>query len=464
MNITDEQKKMLDFAVDAIPGLLCMDTNGTITYVNKQMESYKGHTAEEMIGKNIKEFFPYTLMMDTLENQIDNRVVLYQGDGITSKDLAESSYHKLIYEDGKITGLMTYDLFQNVEELEKFISMYIQLNDNIKYTDESLQKFKTTKYSIDDILGISPAIAKVKKEIMKAAARNSTVLITGETGTGKEMVAQSIHSLSKRFMNSFVELDSSTVPESLIETELFGYVKGSFTGASALGQIGKFEAANRGTLFIDEIESLSMSVQPKLLRVLQEKEIQRIGSNSTIPVDVRIICATNQNLEKLVQEDKFRNDLYYRLDVINIHMPPLRNRKEDIPLLTEDFINKFNAVLETDITGISASAMKKLQDYDWPGNVRELKNVIERAMNETNSGVIKEPSITFSSLEPQGQLNILGKDYIHSDNPIEDAKRAAEAEVILAALNACGGNKSKAAKLLKIPRPLLYQKMNRLGI
>ena len=455
---------MLDFAVDAIPGLLCMDTNGTITYVNKQMEFYKGHTAEEMIGKNIKEFFPYTLMMDTLENQIDNRVVLYQGDGITSKDLAESSYHKLIYEDGKIIGLMTYDLFQNVEELEKFISMYIQLNDNIKYTDESLQKFKTTKYSIDDILGISPAVTKVKKEIMKAAARNSTVLITGETGTGKEMVAQSIHSLSKRFMNSFVELDSSAVPESLIESELFGYVKGSFTGASVLGQIGRFEAANRGTLFIDEIESLSMSVQPKLLRVLQEKEIQRIGSNTTIPVDVRIICATNQNLEKLVQEDKFRSDLYYRLDVINIHMPPLRNRKEDIPLLTEDFISKFNAVLETDITGVSAAAMKKLQDYDWPGNVRELKNVIERAMNETNSGVIKEPSITFSRLEPQGQLNILGKDYIHSDNPIEDAKRAAEAEVILDALNACGGNKSKAAKLLKIPRPLLYQKMNRLGI
>ena len=450
--------------MDAIPGLLCMDTNGTITYVNKQMEAYKDSTAEEMIGKNIKEFFPYTLMMDTLENQIDNRVVLYQGDGITSKDLAESSYHKLIYEDGKITGLMTYDLFQNVEELEQFISMYVQLNDNIKYTDQSQQKFKTTKYSIDDILGTSSAITKVRKEIQKAAARNSTVLISGETGTGKEMAAQSIHSLSKRFMNSFVELDSSAIPESLIEAELFGYVKGSFTGASPTGQIGKFEVANRGTLFIDEIESLSMSVQPKLLRVLQEKEIQRIGSNTKIPVDVRIICATNQNLEMLVKEDKFRSDLYYRLDVINIHMPPLRDRKEDIPMLTEDFISKFNAVLETDITGISDAAMKKLQDYNWPGNVRELKNVIERAMNETNSGVIKEPAITFSGLETRSQLNIIGKDYIQSDNPIEEAKRAAEAEVILTALNTCGWNKSQAARLLKIPRPLLYQKMNRLGI
>lgn len=464
MNFTDEQKKMIDFAMDAIPGLLCMDTNGTITYVNKQMEAYKGRTAEEMIGRNIKEFFPYTLMMDTLENQIDNRVVLYQGDGITSKDLAESSYHKLIYEDGKITGLMTYDLFQNVEELEKFISMYVQLNDNIKYTNQSHQTFKTTKYSLDDILGISPAITKVRKEIQKAAARNSTVLISGETGTGKEMAAQSIHSLSKRFMNSFVELDSSAVPETLIEAELFGYVKGSFTGASPTGQIGKFEVANRGTLFIDEIESLSISVQPKLLRVLQEKEIQRIGSNTKIPVDVRIICATNQNLEMLVKEDKFRSDLYYRLDVINIHMPPLRDRKEDIPMLTEDFISKFNAVLETDITGISDAAMKKLQDYNWPGNVRELKNVIERAMNETNSGVIKEPAITFSGLETRSQLNIIGKDYIQSDNPIEEAKRAAEAEVILTALNTCGWNKSQAARLLKIPRPLLYQKMNRLGI
>ena len=464
MKFTDEQKKMIDFAMNAIPGLLCMDTNGTITYVNKQMESYKGHTAEEMIGKNIKEFFPYTLMMDTLENQIDNRVVLYQGDGITSKDLAESSYHKLIRENGKITGLMTYDLFQNVEELEQFISMYIQLNDNIKYMDQSHQKFKTTKYSLDDILGISPAITKVKKEIQKAAARNSTILISGETGTGKEMAAQSIHSLSKRFMNPFIELDITAVPESLVEAELFGYVKGSFTGASPTGQIGKFEVANRGTLFIDEVESLSMSIQPKLLRVLQEKEIQRIGSNTKIPVDVRIICATNQNLEMLVKEDKFRSDLYYRLDVINIHMPPLRDRKEDIPMLTEDFISKFNAVLETDITGISDAAMKKLQDYNWPGNVRELKNVIERAMNETNSGVIKESAITFSGLEMRSQSNIRGKDYIQSDNPIEESKRAAEAEVILTALNTCNGNKTKAAKLLKIPRPLLYQKMNRLGI
>ena len=464
LNYTEEQKKMIDFAMNAIPGLLCMDTNGTITYVNKQMESYKGHTAEEMIGRNIKEFFPYTQMMDTLEKQIDNRVVLYQGDGITSKDLAESSYHKLIREDGKITGLMTYDLFQNVEELEQFISMYVQLNDSIKYTDHEGQKFKTTKYSIDDIIGTSPAITKIKTEIQKAAARNSTVLISGETGTGKEMVAQSIHSLSKRFMNPFVELDSSIVPESLIEAELFGYEKGSFTGASTAGQTGKFEAANRGTLFIDEIETLSMSIQPKLLRVLQEKEIERIGSYAKIPVDVRIICATNVNLETLVKEEKFRSDLYYRLDVINIRVPPLRDRKEDIPLLTEDFISKFNAVMETDITGISDAAMEKLQNYDWPGNVRELKNVIERAMNETNAGVIEDSEITFSGLQTRSQLNIRGKDYIQSENPIEEAKRAAEAEVIRTALNACDGNKSKAAKMLKIPRPLLYQKMNRLGL
>lgn len=464
MNYTDEQKKMIDFALDAIPGLLCMDTEGTITYVNKQMESFKGHTAEEMIGRNIREFFPYTQMLDTLENQIDNRVVLYQGDGITSKDLAESSYHKLIREDGKITGLMTYDLFQNVEELEQFISMYVQLNDNIKYTDPDQQKFKTTKYSIDDIIGTSPAVRKLKEEIHKAAARNSTVLISGETGTGKEMVAQSIHSLSKRFMNPFVELDSSIVPESLIEAELFGYEKGSFTGASSAGQTGKFEAANRGTLFIDEIETLSMSIQPKLLRVLQEKEIERIGSYNKIPVDVRIICATNVNLEKLVKEEKFRSDLYYRLDVINIRVPPLRDRKEDIPMLTEDFVSKFNAVMETDITGISDAAMKKLQNYDWPGNVRELKNVIERAMNETNAGIIEESAITFSGLTTRSQLNIRGNDYIQSDNPIEEAKRSAEAEVIRTALEACGGNKSKAAKMLKIPRPLLYQKMNRLGL
>lgn len=457
-------KDMMELMLECIPGLLCIDTEGKITYVNDKMLKFRGCTREEMLSRHITEFFPYTKMMESLENRMEKRLALYQGKEAFSVDKVEASLHYLLEKDGNVLGLMTYDLFQDLAELEQFLQIYIDLDDAIKYYRNELKQYRNTKYSIDDIIGVSPAITKVKTEIRNAAATNSTVLITGETGTGKELIAHSIHNLSKRCMNSFVKLSITNLPDSLVESELFGYESGSFTGAGKSGKPGRFEAADNGTLFIDEIETLPANIQPKLLRVLQEKEIDKIGRNESIPVDVRIISATNVDLEQMVMENKFRKDLYYRLEVIKINMPPLRERKEDIPYLVKHYIEKYNLMLGTSITGISQDSIKKMQLYDWPGNVRELKNVIERAMSNTLSGEITADALEFSRfLRPDpvaGKTFEFGK----ADNPIEDVKRKAEAELIRQALDAAGGNKTKAAELLNISRPLLYQKMARLSI
>lgn len=457
---------ILNGILDSIPGLLFINDEGIITYVNRQMEEYKGRTYDEMVGEHITKFFPYTKMVDTLLNGYDERVVLYQGEESTSKEFCEASVHRLIRKDGKVLGCVTYDMFQDLEGLEQFISMYTSLDDRIKYADEKSRKYRTTKYSINDIIGVSGVIVQMKEKIQRAAKSNSIVLIEGETGSGKELVAHSIHNLSKRFMNPFVEMNISGVPETLLEAELFGYEPGAFTGASKSGKIGKFEQANRGTLFIDEIETMSMATQPKLLRALQEKEIERLGGNQKIHMDVRIIAATNRDLEEMIEKGEFREDLFYRLDVVRIDVPPLRERKVDIPLLAEDFLSKFNQVMETNIQGITPEAMEKLKTYEWPGNVRELRNVIERAMNEKITGYIDDDDISFSGVSAKNASGLadVNKKFMNSTHPIEEAKRYAEKNMILSALKESNGNRTQAAKLLNISRPLLYQKMERLGI
>lgn len=457
-------KEMMNLMLECIPGLLCIDTESKITYVNDKMLKFRGCTREEMLGRHIREFFPYTKMVESLENRMEKRLALYQGKEAFSVDKVECSLHYLLKKDGRVLGLMTYDLFQDLPELEQFLQMYIDLDDAIKYYRNELKQYRTTKYSIDDIIGVSPAITKVKTEIRNAAATNSTVLITGETGTGKELIAHSIHSLSKRCMNSFVKLSITNLPESLVESELFGYESGSFTGAGKTGKPGRFEVADKGTLFIDEIETLPANIQPKLLRVLQEKEIDKIGRNDSIPVDVRIISATNVDLEQMVLENKFRKDLYYRLEVIKINMPPLRERKEDIPYLVDHYIEKYNFTLGTSITGISREGIRRLQLYDWPGNVRELKNVLERAMSNRRNGRIEVESLEFSRFLRPDAVAEEHLDFKKTENPIEEAKRKAEADIIRRALAASEGNKTKAAELLNISRPLLYQKMARLSI
>ena len=462
-------KDFMEMMLECIPGLLCIDNDGKITYVNEKMLKYKNCTSEQMIGKHIKKFFPYTHMIENMENERDT-IAFYQGN-VTSKDDVEASVHYVLRKDGKRVGLMTYDIFQELKEFEQFVRMYGELDDKIKYYREELKEYRMTKYSIEDIVGQSEQIKKLKADIKNAAKTSSTVLITGETGTGKELVAHSIHDLSKRRSNKFVKLNITNLPPSLIESELFGYEAGSFTGAVKSGKKGRFEEADNGTLFIDEIETLPLEMQPKLLRVLQEREIERIGNNESIQINVWIISATNEKLEELVKERKFRKDLFYRLEVVRINVPSLRERKEDIRLLAEHFIREYNMTLGTNVTGITDAAVVKLESYDWPGNVRELKNVIERAMGAANNNLVDSDSIQIASIVDNSALGRGGTAAVpHSyfdfegESPIEEAKRQAEIAVITEALARAEGNKKRAAEMLKIARPLLYQKMDRLKI
>ncbi|CDA91307.1 sigma-54 dependent transcription regulator [Firmicutes bacterium CAG:238] len=462
-------KDFMEMMLECIPGLLCIDNDGKITYVNEKMLKYKNCTSEQMIGKHIKKFFPYTHMIENMENERDT-IAFYQGN-VTSKDDVEASVHYVLRKDGKRVGLMTYDIFQELKEFEQFVRMYGELDDKIKYYREELKEYRMTKYSIEDIVGQSEQIKKLKADIKNAAKTSSTVLITGETGTGKELVAHSIHDLSKRRSNKFVKLNITNLPPSLIESELFGYEAGSFTGAVKSGKKGRFEEADNGTLFIDEIETLPLEMQPKLLRVLQEREIERIGNNESIQINVRIISATNEKLEELVKERKFRKDLFYRLEVVRINVPSLRERKEDIRLLAEHFIREYNMTLGTNVTGITDAAVVKLESYDWPGNVRELKNVIERAMGAANNNLVDSDSIQIASIVDnsalgRGETAAVPHSYFdfEGESPIEEAKRQAEIAVITEALARAEGNKKRAAEMLKIARPLLYQKMDRLKI
>ena len=300
----------------------------------------------------------------------------------------------------------------------------------------------------------------LKEKIRYIARNNSTVLIHGETGTGKELVAHSIHNLSKRRLRNFIKINSAGLPESLAESELFGYEGGAFTGAEKGGKKGKFEIADGGTLFIDEVNQMPLTLQPKLLRVLQEKEVDRIGSSKSIPVDVRIIAATNQDLKKLVAEEKFREDLYYRLNVVEIRIPPLRERPEDIPHLAWQFVETYNGLFGKHIERIDDRALKRLMDYDWPGNVRELQNTIEKSMNYAEGTVLTDQTLDFDIFIEKQSVEML-KGY---NKPIEEVLAQTERNLIQRTLETFGGNKTKTAEFLKIPRTLLYQKMKRLGM
>lgn len=255
--------------------------------------------------------------------------------------------------------------------------------------DEIKQNKKDTKEHLNSIVSINSEINKIKQSIIHISESPSSVLITGQTGTGKEMIAKAIHYESNRANEPFVPINCANIPESLFESELFGYEEGSFTGAKKGGKLGLFEMANNGTIFLDEIGELTLFQQAKLLRVLQDSSIQRVGGNLIIPLNIRFIAATNRELEEMIKEDQFRSDLYYRINVIPINLPNLIERTEDIPLLVKHFIQKYNEILNKDIVSIAGEAMNLLKSYSWPGNIRELENIIEYAINMTNSTYIQ---------------------------------------------------------------------------
>jgi len=298
------------------------------------------------------------------------------------------------------------------------------------------------------------------KDLASRAARTiSTVLIKGESGTGKEIFAHAIHNVSPRRRGPFIKVNCAAVPETLLESELFGYAEGAFTGARKEGKPGKFELANHGTIFLDEIGDMSLSMQAKLLRVLQEKEVERVGGIHTTKVDVRVIAATNQDLFKLAMENKFREDLYYRLNVIILELPPLRERREYIPLISQTLLQRLNGQLGTRVNTISPEVMTHFCSYNWPGNIRELENTIERAINFCDGNIITVENI------PEHILSQLSPATLPSLNgTLEKLLEAHEKEVIVTTLEKCGGNRTKTAETLNIHRSVLYRKMNKYKI
>ena len=317
------------------------------------------------------------------------------------------------------------------------------------YLRQELEK----KTEFDMVVGKSKAMEKVMDISRRVAATESTVLISGESGTGKELLAREIHNHSLRKNAPFVVVDCGALVETLFESELFGHVKGSFTGAHETKH-GRFEVANGGTIFLDEIGNISLNIQAKLLRVIQEREVTRIGSTKPIKVDVRILAATNQELADLVRKEKFREELFYRLSVVPIHLPPLRERKEDIPLLVEHFLQKYNKRTRKNINSISPAVKKALMEYDWPGNIRELENTVERAVVLSKGNEIELESLVYHGITSSSSLFHLAGGRYKTLSEIEK-------DYIKTVLQAEHGNKSKTAKILGIDRKTLMAKIRK---
>ena len=339
--------------------------------------------------------------------------------------------------------------------IQKIIEQRKLIEENISLKEE-LAEVKRNSYG--SMIGASSAMQKTYNMIETIAGTKATVLITGESGTGKRLVAMAIHQNDKiRKNNRFVEISCGALPENLLESELFGHIKGAFTGAIK-DRKGRFELADKGTMFLDEIDSCSPALQVKLLRVLQEGEFENVGDTQTIKVDTRIIAATNQDLEALIKADKFRKDLFYRLNVISINVPPLRERKEDIPALVNHFIQKYNQKNNTKISEISKDLLDLFYGYNWPGNVRELENTIEHAVI-----ISKSEKITRSHIPEHLSLRER-KNNIDTPKSLKDIIAEPEKQVILTALNDSGWNKKRAAFALGINRCTLYNKMKRHAI
>lgn len=379
------------------------------------------------------------------EEGIDTQVVVISGHGTIATAV-------------EATRLGAFDFLEKPLEREKLLLVIRNALKQKRLTEEN-RELKLRFAKDYEMVGRSEAIRKIWREIEMAAPTAVTILITGESGVGKELVARAIHETSPRRRERFVQVNCAAIPDDLIESELFGHEKGSFTGATER-KIGKFELADRGTLFLDEVGDMSLKTQAKLLRVLQEGEVERIGGNRTIKVDVRVIAATNKDLKREIEKGNFREELFYRLNVVPIYVPPLRERREDIPILVDYFTREFCAKNNFRKRSYTKGAMEVFVNHRWPGNVRELKNTVERILILSSKEVVDEEEVLRALGEPSPrQMGDLFK-----ARSLREFRQLAEREFILAKLKECGFNISKTAEALDTPRSNLYKKMRQYGI
>ncbi|KYH28852.1 sigma 54-interacting transcriptional regulator [Clostridium colicanis] len=373
--------------------LICfVDENRKISYINPAYEKYFNIDNEDIVGKDLIEVSPKGFRMKSFNSKKKIENVVHQ-----KGDISLISTIQPIFIEDSFKGVIS--ISKPANEIKDLVKKLDNFEEELNYYKQELQRHTKLNSSFKSIIGSSGTLRECLIIADKASKSSSTVLIRGESGTGKELIANAIHNSSDRKNKPFIRVNCAAIPENLLESELFGYEKGAFTGATK-SKPGKFALAHEGSIFLDEIGDLSPSMQVKLLRVIQEKEFESIGGLKTQKVDVRIIAATNKNLEEMMKSGEFREDLYYRLNVISIHLPPLRERKEDINLLLEHFIEKISNKLNKKISGISPDVMPYLQNYDWPGNIRELENVVERAINMCDGDFITLKDFPFYIKSP----------------------------------------------------------------
>ncbi|MFC4801468.1 sigma 54-interacting transcriptional regulator [Neobacillus sp. GCM10023253] len=463
LETTNQLKKILDSALElAYDGVAVTDKHGLITMANQGfLDLFSFDQQDQLLGTPISKIAP----------QLPSELSLKMDKKIEGK-LIEINKRKCIvaqmpiYQDGQKLGAIFKIIFRQLEAWRDLLFHMEKLESEISFYRGELSRISKDTDPFAHVISQNSQMEKFKQDAVIAAKSLSNVLITGESGTGKELIAEGIHRVSG-CKGAFIKVNCGAIPEELLESEFFGYADGAFTGAKKGGKPGKFELANNGTLFLDEIGEMPVSLQVKLLRVLQEQEFERIGATKTTKVNVRIISATNKDLAELVEQGKFREDLYYRIHVIHLHIPPLRERLDDIPLLCRYFINKINFKTKRNIIGVSPEVASSLQHYHWPGNIRQLENVLERAFHYSSSEWIEIEHLPQElKLLPQEPVLSPKSKTTESQFPIDRKQSISrtEKEVILQALKKCRGNRTKAAGLLGISRTTLYQKMKRYQI
>lgn len=434
----------------AYDGVMVVDQKGIITRMTQAYCRFLNVKQEEAIGKHCTEVLPNSRM----------HIVAQTGVAEVGEPMSIQGKEALVMrlplrENGVLVGAVGKVMFRDVQELRTLTEKLDLLENKIRFYEKELQQYQKHRYTFRSIMGSSPAIVRSKALAEKASSGRSTVLLLGESGTGKELFAHAIHAASPRHRNPFVRVNCGAIPSELLESELFGYEEGAFTGAKKGGKLGKFEAADSGTIFLDEIGDLPLAMQAKVLRVLQEKEVERVGSNKVLQLDIRVVAATHRDLEKMVASGEFRRDLYYRLNVFTINIPPLREREGDILLLSNYLLGKIEREMGSSTKMLDRRVEELFNLYSWPGNVRELQNALERASN-----VAEGHQILIRDL-PLYLQDLVGGQKLKALQPLALETAEAERRAILKALELTSGNKAKAAELLGIHRTNLYRKMEK---
>ncbi|NBH72338.1 AAA family ATPase [Clostridiaceae bacterium] len=438
----DSQNQVLNQVLEQISdGYVLLDADNIIRNVNKKALNIFKTDSGAILGKNILELIPDPIFHKMIETESVN---VYE-----KIKIGEESY-----------GALFYKVAERREDLVKILNFKTIINIGSRIAGEA---FRENQITFGNILGSSPRMRHLKEIAQKVARTMPNILLTGETGTGKEMFARAIHNASDRCGNPFITINCAAIPMELLESELFGYEEGAFTGAKKGGKIGKFELADTGTIFLDEIGEMPFHLQAKLLRVLQERRLERVGGNKQIRLNIRIISATNRDLEKMVEEGKFREDLYYRLNIFEIHLPPLRERPEDIPLLVHYFIEKYRSFFEVDVSGIDPEAMEHLCRYQWKGNIRELENVVQYMISmssDSMSGIIGKAALPAQVMEGKN-LDPAGREA--EDIPLDFKEREAlQMKKLLAQYGNTTEGKRQVARQMGISLATLYRRIGKM--